>query len=1027
MPYPNRHSCRVKAPGQFQEGSFRTIHTGEGDDRLDIIIGRPKGSTKTTAQAYRYDKKVWTKSRAGAHCKKHGGAFEAAANESVEVNEMADKPYQTRDGKKYYSQAFAIVPDSSKSSTWKLPHHVAGDLPHAELPVDWSLMPGAWSAAVKGESRGSKLDVTMAQRKAAAGHLRQHYRDVDREVPDDLQEFLGEAATSVGQPAGRMQGDRAGAGPGGECICPKCGHRETHDTGEPCNKRECPECGATMTRVEETKESTIDESQLVPLNEVIQVELHPLDEGKKRDPNRPLRVRGKGQQAGIITENENFYSAAVLKEGFDEALPRIKGRQCLMEVEHPTDKGHPYYGSLLNTAGIVKEAHFENDTGAVMLDEMHILPTSQGKDLAVLVEAGVPVGISQRGRGVIRRERRQGRKVNVVQKLIIDSWDFVIRPSVKDARVTGILESMRERRRTMKKQGISNELMEAFREQYPSLESVSDADLIQIIIEAQKGAPGLLEAQTKDEFKKLLDEKKDMIDTLLEIGRESETDRLRAMQETAQAVAAKEAAEKIAEEAKELAEQKVTEADAKVKEAEQKLTELQEAQRVAEAQDYGRKKVEETTYGRRHKDLLVESIKEAKTKEEIDTVLENRSKLIDASLAQDALRQAGWTGSPVRSQDAIITLAESLPPVQQGAAILNEAYRDAMGLPSRDLSKTRQGRLTMKLLEMYDRQNAYQLAREAKEMLTLIKEDQTTAQIALPYTVSRMIIEQALPETVMLGLADVAPAESADVRVPVETYAEETSGLVTGSSSDIEIGECEPIKLARLTVTLETLSVEAKRLGAKICDEAMVFSASQLPNYNLQARLLSNIVKDIQRYINAKLIALARAAATAQANNDGGPFALSGGPGALARGLWLNGFIRCIGYAKVFVINRYYDENPVSVLMSYTNADELGNADQFTAAGKVPVSDLDAFGYVGRVKGRPVFQTTELADDIALVGDFKCVKHRILKAMEIRGPFPIYDTTTVELVAGEQWYAQTYTGEKVFTAERGKLAYVSIT
>ncbi|MBN1629685.1 MAG: hypothetical protein JW990_07975 [Thermoleophilia bacterium] len=46
---------------------------------------------------------------------------------------------------------------------------------------------------------------------------------------------------------GRMDGPLA-AGPGGDCICPGCGHRESHPTGEPCTEIACPECGTAMVR-----------------------------------------------------------------------------------------------------------------------------------------------------------------------------------------------------------------------------------------------------------------------------------------------------------------------------------------------------------------------------------------------------------------------------------------------------------------------------------------------------------------------------------------------------------------------------------------------------------------------------------------------------------------------------------------------------------------------------------------------------------------------------------------------------------
>jgi len=48
---------------------------------------------------------------------------------------------------------------------------------------------------------------------------------------------------------GRMGGPLA-AGPDGYCVCPSCGHREAHETAEPCTELTCPECGAIMAREE---------------------------------------------------------------------------------------------------------------------------------------------------------------------------------------------------------------------------------------------------------------------------------------------------------------------------------------------------------------------------------------------------------------------------------------------------------------------------------------------------------------------------------------------------------------------------------------------------------------------------------------------------------------------------------------------------------------------------------------------------------------------------------------------------------
>jgi hypothetical protein len=74
MPYENEHSCRIKSPGLFEQNSFRRIVEG----KLAIIIGKLKGESKTTTQAYRYPIEDWTEERASKHCQKNGGEFHPA-------------------------------------------------------------------------------------------------------------------------------------------------------------------------------------------------------------------------------------------------------------------------------------------------------------------------------------------------------------------------------------------------------------------------------------------------------------------------------------------------------------------------------------------------------------------------------------------------------------------------------------------------------------------------------------------------------------------------------------------------------------------------------------------------------------------------------------------------------------------------------------------------------------------------------------------------------------------------------------
>ena len=55
-----------------------------------------------------------------------------------------------------------------------------------------------------------------------------------------------------GSGSGGGQGrNRGGAfGPGGYCVCAKCGEKLPHERGVKCTNLKCPKCGHTMIREE---------------------------------------------------------------------------------------------------------------------------------------------------------------------------------------------------------------------------------------------------------------------------------------------------------------------------------------------------------------------------------------------------------------------------------------------------------------------------------------------------------------------------------------------------------------------------------------------------------------------------------------------------------------------------------------------------------------------------------------------------------------------------------------------------------
>ena len=82
-PYPNEHSCVLRAPGQYSK--FRRMKRKHEGKVYSIILGQRKDDPKKwEEQAYRYAKDVWSEAEARKHCKDHDGKkFEPAVEEKA--------------------------------------------------------------------------------------------------------------------------------------------------------------------------------------------------------------------------------------------------------------------------------------------------------------------------------------------------------------------------------------------------------------------------------------------------------------------------------------------------------------------------------------------------------------------------------------------------------------------------------------------------------------------------------------------------------------------------------------------------------------------------------------------------------------------------------------------------------------------------------------------------------------------------------------------------------------------------------
>ena len=54
----------------------------------------------------------------------------------------------------------------------------------------------------------------------------------------------------LGRGGGQGRNKGGSFGPGGYCVCAKCGHKMQHQQGTKCTTIKCHECGRTMIREE---------------------------------------------------------------------------------------------------------------------------------------------------------------------------------------------------------------------------------------------------------------------------------------------------------------------------------------------------------------------------------------------------------------------------------------------------------------------------------------------------------------------------------------------------------------------------------------------------------------------------------------------------------------------------------------------------------------------------------------------------------------------------------------------------------
>lgn len=754
----------------------------------------------------------------------------------------------------------------------------------------------------------------------------------------------------------------------------------------------------------------------------------------EREEGKARRIKIDGAiQADVVNGNGRLYPSPVLEAAVAELSNHLnesagQGRaiQVLGEAEHPSDKGgRP---NLLETVTKWEEVTFD---GASVDLTGRILETSKGKDILTLMEGGVMPGVSLRGYGEGKSVKKDNGKVFEVTELHLTGFDLVLEPSFENT--AQLIESQSSMEDDM------NELLEQLKKLLAEQPELFNKGMT----EAQ------LEALNEKQLKKLdeslrsalgIDANANIVETV-----KANADKARKFDES------------------------------------QKQADVMKA--ITEAK-------KDLPFGEKLNKIFIESFDGMtfETPEQVKAFGESQRKQFSHLAAAGVLKVMGFDEKTksVKVIGDVLETETGTPSFAKASFELMESIRKHENHAKRAIEMRAESAAavyTQKLLERFDTLYQKHLMAEAQ----MFEEAELTTDLNLPYSVSRAVIEEAFPNLVAANIFDVGTIETSPTHLFYETTTgesgysvditdEEVTGgeegvwyslahgritpasvtvtsnpagttyvegtdyvinyadgkikflaagsigandvLVDYSYSSIRNGEMQPIERVKTTLASKIIQAAADRLADQISREAIVFSRSQL-GWDAVARTMANLVRQMRRKVDQGLLYMAYSAVMSVANNSTAAWTVVDDDQTEYAKLY-----RLLGNAAVIVAKRFYE--PTFYLASITNTDRLSNWEGFKRDG-FPASILNAAGFVGGVKGRPVFGSTEFPDSLWIVGNRELVQHRVLQPTQIKGPFPTYATTgdVTRLVAADQYYAEEFNATESLVPEKG--AYVPVT
>jgi len=597
----------------------------------------------------------------------------------------------------------------------------------------------------------------------------------------------------------------------------------------------------------------------------------------ERLTDQKFRFQTIGSIANVINGNNRIIPMSVQQDAVTE-WKRDKWQLTSYE-EHPPEEN--INGSMKELAGTCDVLEL-NEAGETIVN-IRLLPTKEGEHVKLLFDSEVQVGVSQRALGIQSvREDANGRYFIVVDKIVkILGYDFCLLDQAAAGERTQIrLLDTIEVDRIVNLKRIEDTFNKENGDMLKPEELQAIVDTNAQLVESVTALVDAIQAQMKQTEDGLPQEILDTFQTLRTAVEKVKTDdkmdpekKNSALSEIATSLkaivdtivppssASTETPETIlaAETTSALATEQtlsvLTDSATRLREAvERQAREKAANEHASRMATYLTDKVNALPVPDDAKTVVLDTLKARSYGNEslIDAAVDSMSRMLNLGAAQERMKQEGLTSKGIT--DMQITI---VPDHLKGVAVIADQILGTgyvQGTKENILTGKERKPTLRQFLKIYDTIHGASLAAEAAKIVALQDASTTPADFQIPYTISRIVLEEVYSDYLIESLTDYGPMENKRDSVPITVYRRE-GGLETTRKtykpskariSELKTGEFGKMAKGKLTTAWHDIDATATKLQASFSDEFATLSKRH-SNITGVSRGIANLIADLKR------------------------------------------------------------------------------------------------------------------------------------------------------------------------------------